>query len=54
MCIRDSRHSRATEIRQIYGLEASQAVLGHSKADTTQIYAERDIAKAVKIMSEVG
>ena len=48
------RHSRATEIRQIYGLEASQAVLGHSKADTTQIYAERDIAKAVKIMSEVG
>lgn len=48
------RHSRATEIRQIDGLEASQAVLGHSKADTTQIYAERDIAKAVKIMSEVG
>lgn len=48
------RHSRATEIRQLYGLEASQVILGHSKADTTQIYAERDIAKAAKIMSEVG
>ena len=48
------RHSRATDIRRKYGLEASQAVLGHSKADTTQIYAERDIAKAAKIMAEVG
>lgn len=47
------RHTRATEIRQRYGLEAAQAVLGHSKADTTQIYAERDIAKAAKIMGEV-
>lgn len=48
------RHSRATDIRMKYGLEASQAVLGHSKADTTQIYAERDIATAAQIMREVG
>lgn len=48
------RHSRATDIRSKYGLEASQAVLGHSKADTTLIYAERDIEKAAKIMGEVG
>ena len=48
------RHSRATEIRQLYGLEATQAVLGHSNADVTQIYAERDIEKAAKIMAEVG
>lgn len=26
------RHSRATEIRERYGLEAAQAVLGHSQA----------------------
>ena len=48
------RHSRATDIRQKYGLEASQAVLGHSNADVTQIYAERDIEKAAMIMAEVG
>ncbi len=48
------RHSRATAIREQYGLEAAQAVLGHSNADVTQIYAERDIAKAAKIMGEVG
>jgi len=48
------RHSRATDIRQRYGLEGAQAVLGHSRADTTQIYAERDIDKAAKIMGEVG
>eukprot|EP01047_Picozoa_sp_COSAG01_P004494 COSAG01_NODE_148_length_24037_cov_219.235859_12_plen_375_part_00 len=48
------RHSRATAIREQYGLEAAQAVLGHSSVDVTQIYAERDIAKAAKIMGEVG
>ena len=48
------RHSRATEIRKLYGLEAAQAVAGHSQADITQIYAERDIEKAAKIMAEVG
>lgn len=48
------RHSRATSIREQYGLEAAQAVLGHSNADVTQIYAERDIEKAAKIMGEVG
>jgi integrase len=48
------RHSRATIIREQYGLEAAQAVLGHSNADVTQIYAERDIEKAARIMAEVG
>jgi integrase len=48
------RHSAATEIRSKYGLEAAQAVLGHSKANTTEIYAERDFAKAAAIMKEVG
>ncbi len=48
------RHSRATEIRSKFGLEAAQSVLGHSQADVTQIYAERDIEKAARIMAEVG
>ncbi|CAK9037567.1 Site-specific tyrosine recombinase XerC [Durusdinium trenchii] len=34
------RHLAATEIRQRYGLEAAQIILGHSHADVTQIYAE--------------
>ncbi len=48
------RHAAATGIRKQYGLEAAQVVLGHAKADTTQIYAERDLAKAVEVMREVG
>ena len=36
------RHAAATKIRQQFGLEAAQVLLGHSKADVTQIYAERD------------
>ena len=48
------RHTAATTIRARYGLEAAQAVLGHAKADTTQIYAERDSAKAHEIMGEAG
>jgi integrase len=48
------RHSAATEIRAKFGLEAASTVLGHAKLGTTQIYAERDLAKAAAVMSEVG
>jgi integrase len=48
------RHAAATEIRRRYGLEASQAVLGHSVLGTTQIYAEVDRSAARRIMTEIG
>jgi integrase len=48
------RHTAGTAIRARYGLEAAQAVLGHAKADVTQVYAERDLAKARAVMSEIG
>lgn len=48
------RHSRATIIRERYGIEAAQVVLGHSDPKTTQIYAERDFAMAARIMREIG
>ncbi len=48
------RHTVGTEVRARFGLEASQTVLGHSKADTTQIYAARDLAKANEIIGEIG
>ena len=48
------RHSAATDIRKRYGLEAAQVVLGHASANITQTYAQRDLAKAVEVMREVG
>ncbi len=48
------RHSAATKIRQRFGLEGAQVALGHSSADITQIYAERDHQKAIEIMREIG
>jgi len=48
------RHARATEIRKKFGLEAAQVILGHAKADVTQIYAERDLKKAMDVMREIG
>lgn len=48
------RHSAATAIRQRFGLEAAQVILGHSAADVTQIYAERDMAKAIDVMRFIG
>jgi integrase len=48
------RHSRATDLRRQFGIEAAQTVCGHSQLSVTQIYAERDFDKARKIMAEVG
>ncbi|MCA8989787.1 MAG: site-specific integrase, partial [Planctomycetaceae bacterium] len=48
------RHTYATIIRKRFGLEAAQILLGHSKADVTQIYAERDAKLAEKVAREVG
>jgi integrase len=51
---RQPRHTRATLIRQAYELEAAKAVLGHADTKITEIYAERDLELAVKIMREIG
>lgn len=40
------RHTFATLIRRHEGLDAAHVLLGHSRADTTQIYAEADADKA--------
>lgn len=48
------RHTRATELRRLHGLDAAQVVLGHSDAFVTQIYAERDFARAEAVMRENG
>jgi integrase len=48
------RHTRATELRARYGVEAAQVMLGHARADVTQVYAERDMELARRIAKETG
>jgi integrase len=48
------RHTHATEVRRRFGLEAAQVALGHSQAQITEVYAERDLALAAKVAREVG
>jgi integrase len=48
------RHSAGTAVRKRFGLEGSQAVLGHREVGTTQIYAERSKARARRIAAAMG
>lgn len=48
------RHSRATQVRAVYGIEASKVAMGHATIDATEIYAETDAALARKIALETG
>jgi integrase len=48
------RHLFATEVRRRHGLDAAQVVLGHARADVTQVYAERDLALAARVALEMG
>ncbi|AMV26211.1 site-specific tyrosine recombinase XerC [Gemmata sp. SH-PL17] len=48
------RHLFGTEVRKAHGLEAAQVLLGHERADVTQVYAERDLALAMRIAAEIG
>jgi hypothetical protein len=38
----------------LYGIEASKDYLGHAHVKMTEIYAERDLATARRIASEIG
>jgi len=48
------RHLAATRLRKEYGLEAAQIMLGHSKCDTTQLYAEVNRDKALSLAAKIG
>jgi integrase len=48
------RHSFATAVRERFGLEAAQVLLGHERADVTQMYAERNLSLAQKVAAEIG
>jgi integrase len=48
------RHAAATEVRRQFGLEAAQVILGHSQANVTQVYAERDMARGIEVARAIG
>jgi integrase len=48
------RHSAATIIRKQFGVEAAQAVLGHSQIDTSELYAEKSLDAARAVAREIG
>jgi integrase len=48
------RHTFATRVRKDHGLEAAQVLLGHSRADVTQVYAERNEELAAVVAAKIG
>jgi integrase len=48
------RHTMATKTRKQFGLEGVQVLLGHARADVTQVYAERDESLALRLAAEIG
>jgi len=48
------RHSRATRIRSIYGIEAAQHYLGLATIDVAQIYAHESLKKVSAIAKRIG
>jgi integrase len=48
------RHNAATRLRKEFGLDVARAILGHASAQTAELYAELDAAKAAAAMGAVG
>jgi len=48
------RHSAATEINKLFGIEAVRVVLGHSHVKMAELYAERNEAAARKVAAAIG
>jgi integrase len=48
------RHSKATETRREYGLDAARAVLGQHGVAIAAEYAELDLGKAVEVARKLG
>lgn len=47
-------HSFGREVRERFGLEVAQVLLGHKNAKTTAIYAEAAMAKGVEAVKAMG
>lgn len=48
------RHNAATTLRKEFGLDVAEVILGHRQLAVTQIYAERDEARAEEVVRRIG
>lgn len=48
------RHTRATLLRERFGIETASVVLGHSGLKVTEVYAERNNKAAAEVMKQIG
>lgn len=48
------RHTAADTVRQSFGLEHTQSILGHAKADMSEHYAKAGAAKAAEVARAIG
>jgi integrase len=48
------RHTAATELRKEHGIEAAQVILGHRTLSSSQIYAEKNVEVAKRVMAAIG
>ncbi|MDZ4818542.1 MAG: site-specific integrase, partial [Planctomycetota bacterium] len=48
------RHAAATKAREIGGLDASQAILGHQHAKMSETYAHLNLQKAEEVIRQIG
>ena len=48
------RHTNADAVRKEFGLEHTQAVLGHAKANMSEHYAKARKAKAAEVARKIG
>ena len=48
------RHAGGTEVRDKFGLDYCQAILGHSNASTSEIYAKVSFEKAAEVAKKIG
>jgi integrase len=48
------RHTFATAVREDFGAEAAQHLLGHSRLSTTELYAEKSRSLASDVVSQIG
>lgn len=48
------RHSKGTDVRKRFGLEAAQVVLGHKHAAVTEVYAEKNLELAMEVARQTG
>jgi hypothetical protein len=48
------RHSRGHDVREVYGIEAAQASLGHATLSATEIYSASRLELAKKVARETG